>query len=72
MKLMNKKLSALKASQTGNAPPHPKAKAESKYKLSKHFGPSCYYKVRKDLEQFISGDLGKDIIEMPTYNLALV
>ena len=67
MKSKNKKLFAPQASQTGNdPPPPPKAKGDSKYKLSKHFGPSCYYKTREDLEQFISGDLGKDIVEMPT------
>ena len=67
MKSMNKRLSALQANQSGTAtPPPPKAKADSKYKLTKHFGPSCYYKMREDLEQFISGNLGKDIVEMPT------
>ena len=67
MKSMSKKLTALQANQSGTAAPSPppKTKADSKFKLTKHFGPSCYYKTREDLEQFISGNLGKDIVEMP-------
>ena len=50
---------------TSTALPPPKKTSTNKHAFNKHWGPNCYYKEKEHLSQFINGELGKKLTEMP-------